>query len=127
MAVIPDFFRNRRSNSVLDPFSMDLWDPFKEINSPKLISFPQLFRENFVFVNCRVDWKETSNARVFKAELPGLKKEEVKVEIEDDRVLQISRERHVKENKNDMWHRVERSSGKFSRRFRLSENVKWMT
>jgi HSP20 family protein len=42
------------------------------------------------------------------------------VEIEDDRVLQISEERSVeKEDKNDTWNRVERRSGKFSRRFRL--------
>ena len=62
---------------------------------------------------------------MFKADLPGLKKEEVKVEIEDDRVLQIRGERNVeKEDKNDMWHRVERSNGKFMRRFKLPESVK---
>jgi HSP20 family protein len=76
-------------------------------------------------VNTRIDWKETPESHVFKADLPGLKKEEVKVEIEDDRVLQISGERNEeKEDKNDTWHRVERSSGKFMRRFRLPENVK---
>ncbi|XP_039017307.1 17.5 kDa class I heat shock protein-like [Hibiscus syriacus] len=124
MAMIPDFFGNRR-NSSFDPFSMDLWDPFKEFDSPTLISLPLLSGEISGFVNTRVDWKETSNAHVFKADLPGMKKEEVKVEIEDDRVLQISGERRVeKEEKKDMWHRVERSSGKFSRRFRLPENVK---
>ncbi|KAB5520421.1 hypothetical protein DKX38_024740 [Salix brachista] len=77
------------------------------------------------FVNTRIDWKETPEAHVFKSDLPGLKKEEVKVEIEDDRVLQISGERNTEmEDKNDTWHRVERSSGKFLRRFRLPENAK---
>ncbi|KFK23624.1 hypothetical protein AALP_AAs63430U000100 [Arabis alpina] len=53
-----------------------------------------------------------------------MKKEEVKVEIEDDTVLKISGERHVEkeDKKDDTWHRVERSSGKFSRKFRLPEN-----
>ncbi|KAK0572568.1 hypothetical protein LWI29_033556 [Acer saccharum] len=55
----------------------------------------------------------------------GAEEGEVKVEVEDDRVLLISGERNVeKEDKNDTWHRMERSSGKFSRRFRLPENVK---
>ena len=49
----------------------------------------------------------------------------MKVEIEDGRVLQINGERNVeKEAKDDTWHRVERSSGKFLRRFRLPENAK---
>lgn len=40
-------------------------------------------------------------------------------------MLQISGERsHEQEEKNDTWHRVERSSGKFMRRFRLPENAK---
>ncbi|CAN4098803.1 unnamed protein product [Withania somnifera] len=106
MSLIPKIFGDRRSSSLFDPFSIDVFDPFRELGFP-------------------VDWKETPEAHVFKADLPGLKKEEVKVEIEEDRVLQISGERNVeKEDKNDTWHRVERSSGKFVRRFRLPENAK---
>ncbi|KAJ8899646.1 hypothetical protein K2173_019342 [Erythroxylum novogranatense] len=75
--------------------------------------------------NVQIDWKETPEAHVFKADLPGLKKEEVRVEIEEGRVLQISGERSVeKEDKNDKWHRVERGRGKFLRRFWLPENAK---
>ncbi|XP_050208230.1 17.8 kDa class I heat shock protein-like [Mercurialis annua] len=124
MAMIPSFFGNSRSSSIFDPFSVfDVSDPFRGFPFPSSSSL--ISGENSAFVNARVDWKETPEAHVFKAELPGLKKEEVKVEVEDDRVLQISGERSVeKEDKNDKWHRVERSSGKFMRRFRLPENAK---
>ena len=121
MSLIPSFFGSRRSN-IFDPFSLEIWDPFKDFS---LSSEPQFARETSALVNTRVDWKETPEAHVFKADLPGLNKEEVKVEVEDDRVLQISGERKVeKEEKKDTWHRVERSSGKFLRRFRLPENAK---
>jgi len=122
MSLIPSFFGGRRSN-VFDPFSLDVWDPFKDFPFPNSLS--SSFPQNSAFVSTHVDWKETPEAHVFKADIPGLKKEEVKVEIEDDRVLHISGERNVeKEDKNDKWHRVERSSGKFMRRFRLPENAK---
>ena len=121
MSLIPSFFGSHRSN-ILDPFSLEIWDPFKDLS---LSSEPQFARETSALVNTRVDWKETPEAHVFKADLPGLNKEEVKVEVEDDRVLQISGERKVeKEEKKDTWHRVERSSGKFLRKFRLPENAK---
>ncbi|MBA0673439.1 hypothetical protein Goklo_023887 [Gossypium klotzschianum] len=122
MALIPSFFGNLRS-SVFDPFSLDVWDLFKDFP----FSSPLFTRssETSAFVNPRIDWKETPEAHVFKADVPGLQKEEVKVEVEDDRMLQISGERNVeKEDKKDTWHRVERSSGKFMRRFRLPENAK---
>ncbi|KAL5054485.1 hypothetical protein RYX36_035167 [Vicia faba] len=121
MSLIPSFFNGgRRRSNVFDPFSLDVWDPFKDFTLSN--SFPD---NNSAFVSTRVDWKETPEAHVFKADLPGMKKEEVKVEIEDDSVLQISGERNIeKEDKNDEWHRVERSSGKFMRRFRLPENAK---
>ncbi|CAN6460704.1 unnamed protein product [Victoria cruziana] len=126
MSLIPSF--SRRSN-VFDPFSLDVWDPFQgfPFNNRSLVE-PRSFLgggDASAFVNTMIDWKETPQAHVFKADLPGLRKEEVKVEIEEGRVLQISGERtkEIEEN-NDSWHRVERSQGKFLRRFRLPENAK---
>ncbi|KAD3336444.1 hypothetical protein E3N88_31963 [Mikania micrantha] len=121
MSIIPSIFGGRRS-SIFDPFSLDIWDPFREFPIP---SSSDLSNETSALVNARVDWKETPEAHIFKADLPGIKKEELKVEVEDGNVLQIFGERNVeKEDKNDKWHRVERSSGRFTRRFRLPENAK---
>ncbi|XP_052186238.1 16.9 kDa class I heat shock protein 2-like [Diospyros lotus] len=121
MSLIPSFFSNRRTN-VFDPFSLDIWDPLDGLLGNWA---PASAREASQFANARIDWKETPEAHVFKADLPGLKKEEVKVEVEEGRILQISGERSKEqEEKNDKWHRVERSSGKFLRRFRLPENAK---
>uniref|UniRef100_A0A0D9VSB7 Uncharacterized protein n=1 Tax=Leersia perrieri TaxID=77586 RepID=A0A0D9VSB7_9ORYZ len=119
----------RRSN-VFDPFSLDIWDPFDGFpfgsgssNSGSLFARPN--SDTAAFAGARIDWKETPEAHVFKADVPGLKKEEVKVEIEDGNILQISGERNKEqEEKTDQWHRVERSSGKFLRRFRLPDNAK---
>jgi HSP20 family protein len=89
MEMIPSFFNNHRGSSIFDTVSaFDIWDPLKEF--PFTSPNPLISRENSAFVNTRIDWKETPEAHVFKADLPGLKKEEVKVEIEDDRVLRIS-------------------------------------
>ncbi|XP_051222833.1 16.9 kDa class I heat shock protein 1 [Lolium perenne] len=113
-----------RRNNVFDPFSFDLWaDPFDAFRS--IVPAASGNSETAAFANARVDWKETTEAHVFKADLPGVKKEEVKVEVEDGNVLVVSGERsREKEDKNDKWHHVERSSGKFVRRFRLPENAK---
>ncbi|KAK1660622.1 hypothetical protein QYE76_048781 [Lolium multiflorum] len=110
-----------RRNSVFDPFSVDLWtDPFDTFRS----IIPAV-SGNSEAATSASDWKETPEAHIFKADLPGVKKEEVKVEVEDGNVLVVSGERtKEKEDKNDKWHRVERSSGKFVRRFRLPENAK---
>ena len=110
---------------MFDPFSLDVWDPyFDTLWSTAELRPSAGATETTAFANANIDWKETAEAHVFKADLPGLKKEEVKVEVEEGRVLQISgkRARDV-EQKTDRWHRVERSSGRFRRRFRLPENA----
>ncbi|PHT28804.1 hypothetical protein CQW23_31621 [Capsicum baccatum] len=64
-------------------------------------------------------------ASLYMWNVPGIKKEEVKVEVEEGRILQISGERNrEQEEKNDQWHRMKRSNDKFLRRSRLPENTK---
>jgi HSP20 family protein len=71
----------------------------------------------------RVDISETDGEFVVKAEIPDVRKEDVKVNV-DNGVLTIQGERRQeKEEKGKRFHRVERSYGSFVRRFTLPENT----
>jgi len=71
----------------------------------------------------RVDISEDSSSFHIDAELPGLTKEQISLNIEDD-VLTIKAERkqETEENRKD-YHRVERMSGSYSRSFNLGEVI----
>ena len=69
------------------------------------------------------DITEDDREYVVKAELPELKKEDVKVTVENG-VLTISGERKFeKEEKKKKYHRVERGYGSFVRTFALPEDA----
>lgn len=69
------------------------------------------------------DIEETENAFVVKAEIPGVKKEDVKATVEDG-ILSIRGERKMeKEESGKKFHRVERSYGSFMRSFRMPDGV----
>jgi HSP20 family protein len=69
------------------------------------------------------DITEDDMEYVIKAELPELKKEDVKVTVENG-VLTISGERKFeKEEKKKKYHRVERGYGSFVRTFALPEDA----
>jgi HSP20 family protein len=71
----------------------------------------------------RVDISEDEKNIYIEAELPGMKKEDVKVTVEDG-VLMIRGERKQEtEEKKKNYHRVERVYGSFSRAFTLGENI----
>ncbi|OIO71722.1 MAG: heat-shock protein [Zetaproteobacteria bacterium CG1_02_53_45] len=70
-----------------------------------------------------VDIKETEASIKIQADLPGIEKKDVKLEIKDG-VLSISGERHYeKDVQEENIHRIERSYGSFSRSFSLPRNI----
>jgi HSP20 family protein len=70
-----------------------------------------------------VDIQETDKEYVVKADLPDVKKEDMKVEV-DKGVMTVEGERkREKEEKGKTFHRIERSYGKFVRRFALPTEV----
>ena len=70
-----------------------------------------------------VDITEDEKEYLIKAELPEMKKEDVRLTVEDD-VLAISGERKFeKEEKGKKYHRIERAYGSFVRSFSLPEDA----
>ena len=72
-----------------------------------------------------VDVAEEKDRYIVKADLPGMKQENIKVEL-DDSVLSISGERkHEKEESDEKknYHYYERSYGSFMRRFILPKGT----
>lgn len=70
-----------------------------------------------------MDLVETDGSYVLKADLPGLAKDDVKVELNDN-VLTVSGERKAEhEDRGKGYHRVERAYGSFSRTLTLPEGV----
>ena len=70
-----------------------------------------------------MDLVETDEALVLRADLPGMKEDDVKIEIKDG-VLTISGERRSEsQEKGEGFHRVERAFGRFSRSLSLPDGV----
>ena len=65
-----------------------------------------------------VDLHETATAYVITAELPGLKREDLSIEMHDGHIT-ISGVRAEREAVCEQYHRVERGHGAFSRSFNL--------
>ena len=106
------------------------WNPLNEMNEiqNKLSSFfGKSLGSNGEGRFALADWAplvdvlEDKKEYVIKAELPDVKKEDVKVRIENG-LLTISGERHFeKEEEGKKYHRVERSYGSFERTFTLPD------
>ena len=69
-----------------------------------------------------VDIAEDDKEYLITAELPEVKKEDVKVTMENGMLTITGERKFEKEEKNKTWHRVERSYGSFARSFALPDN-----
>ena len=69
-----------------------------------------------------VDVAETQDRIVVRAEVPGMKQEDIAIEFENG-LLTIRGDRKLEKNEGVTWHRVERIYGNFSRSFTLPRSV----
>jgi HSP20 family protein len=106
------------------------WDPWREIEDmfdryTKAVGWPRGGQEAMASSDWspRVDIVEAEQEFLIKADIPGVEKDHVKVSVENG-VLTIQGERKTeKEEKDAKFHRVERFTGTFVRRFTVPENV----
>jgi HSP20 family protein len=107
------------------------FDPFRDL---ELLSsrLNRLFREDqpasaegdgFGVWTPAIDVEETDAEYLIKADLPEVKKEAVKVGIEDGTLSIEGERRQEKEEKGTKYHRVERSYGRFVRRLTVPTDV----
>ncbi|KAL2628610.1 hypothetical protein R1flu_013296 [Riccia fluitans] len=125
MSLVPRGF----GGSIFDPlFVGNIFDPIETMSRTLFDqAFPTttLDKDVAAVANTRIDWVETPDAHVFRADLPGMKKEEIKVQVSDDGVLSISGERQKeKKDEKDNYRREERLFGRFFRQFKLPANTK---
>ena len=110
------------------------WDPFRNVATLQ-DRINRLFEDSFprsrdIDENISMcDWKpsvdiyETEEGIVIKAELPGVNKEDVSVEVKNN-ILTLKGERFVdKEIDEDKYYRRERCFGTFHRTFTLQDTV----
>jgi HSP20 family protein len=70
-----------------------------------------------------VDISETDTAYLIKGEIPGVKKEDVKVTIQDGMLTIQGERKQEKEEKSKKFHRIECSYGSFERSFRVPDDA----
>ena len=112
--------------------SLVRWNPFREIEDFLNSQYPRQLgkgsgasQELMTMSDWApaVDISETPQTYVIKAEPAGIKREDIKVKLENG-MLSLSGERkYEKDDKDSKQHRVERFYGSFSRSFSLPEDA----
>jgi HSP20 family protein len=102
-----------------------LCDPFADLRKMERQVFDDALMRSFAnkvkkgVWDPKVDISENDQRIAIHAELPGVKKEDVQVDVSDG-VLTLSGEKcEEKKVEKERYHRVERNYGKFSRHFAL--------
>jgi HSP20 family protein len=132
-----DHYKDRpsqRKNTKEVVMALVRWDPFRELEEVsdrlnRMFARPAVSRTNGKETMIVADWtpsvdiSETEGEYQIKAEIPDVKKDDVKVTLEDG-VLTIQGERkHEQEEKGKKFHRIERSYGSFVRTFSLPDVI----
>jgi HSP20 family protein len=101
-----------------DPFEMmrDLmrWDPFGELGTAG-------GREGAFAPSFEV--KETKDAYVFKADLPGIRESDLEINLTANRLTVSGKREEEQREEDERYYAYERSYGTFSRSFTLPEGV----
>jgi HSP20 family protein len=99
-----------------DPLKM-FEDVFNERLTPFISSMGSMITPTF-----KVDISEDEKAIYLSADIPGVKKEDVKVTMEDNIITICAERTQEEEEKKKNYHRVERSWGSLSRSFTIGDN-----
>lgn len=104
----------------VEPFSFvrDLlhWDPSREVSPMWPVTQEVLFQPDF-------DVKETKESFLFKADLPGVREQDLEVTVTGSRLTIAGKRSEEKEDKADTYYAYERSQGSFTRSFTLPEEA----
>lgn len=107
--------------------NMIRWNPFSEMDDMFKSYHRAMARHPAQEGLMSADWSpsvditEDDKEFLIKAELPEVKKEDIKIDV-DQGVVTLSGERKS-ETRDEKEHRIERFYGRFSRSFTLPENV----
>jgi HSP20 family protein len=109
------------------------WDPFSEFDTLFNRTFPKSFasrpRVGYETGGERLEWSpsadisETEKEYLIRAELPAVKKEDVKVMVDGGMITIQGERKQPKEEKGEKFHRVESCYGNFARSFSLPDNI----
>ncbi len=104
---------------------LNRWDPFTEIarlqdEMSRQFLTPDRRAAGFVPL---VDINEDRDAIYVKAELPGVKPDQVQLHVENNILTLTGERKFEKEDNREGYHRIERSYGSFTRSFALPNNV----